>query len=74
MHTAMRSSVVHLAPSHASSYRVVHAQAWHGLRRSDANPGFASWRLLASHGEDAGLATAASTVRRWSEQLPAPAI
>ncbi len=66
MHAAMRSNARVPAPSHTSSYRVVHAQAWHGLRRPGASFGFTPWRLLASHGQDAAFATAAGTVRRWS--------
>ncbi len=71
MHAAMRSSARVLAPSHTSSYRVVHAQAWHGLRRTGAGSGFTPLRPLASHGQDAAFATAASTVRRWSVELSA---
>ena len=71
MHAAMRSNARVLAPSHTGSYRVVHAQAWHGLRRTGASSGFTPWRLLASLGQDAGFATAASTVRRWSVELSA---
>ena len=73
MHTATRSSMVLLAPSHASNYRVPHAQALHGLRRTGASPGCTPWRLLASHEQDAALATVATTVRRWSVQITASA-